>query len=256
MAANRREGKAPKSIHNYPGLLHSIFAFAQRRGLCEANPVAQADRPARPGSDPDIRYLDDPELTALLAAVPADRWGELERVLYLTAAMTGLRQSELIGLRWQRRSRRPRRSHRVSVEQLLVAEGFHSLDADLVQRSGRARRPLRSGRSGLRRRRGPCRVSLPASAGADSSAGARTRRQAPPEYLQGIGRGTASLVPQSPRTSALVGRISASDRLDHIRCPYVTSWRPPSRGRPARLGTWPSAPTRRGKPRSRPLRGD
>jgi integrase len=101
MAAKRREGKAPKSIHNYIGLLHSIFAFAQRRGLAETNPVAQVDKPARSGSDPDIRYLDDAELTALLNVVPGDRRGQTERVLYLTAAMTGLRQGELLGLRWQ-----------------------------------------------------------------------------------------------------------------------------------------------------------
>jgi len=101
MAAKRREGKAPKSVHNYIGLLHGIFAFAQKRGLAEANPVAQADKPARSGSDPDIRYLDDAELDALLAVVPDDRRGATERVLYLTAAMTGLRQGELIGLRWR-----------------------------------------------------------------------------------------------------------------------------------------------------------
>ncbi len=62
MAAKRREGKAPKTIHNYLGLLHSIFAFAQKRGLGEHNPVAEADRPTRSGSDPDIRFLDDAEL--------------------------------------------------------------------------------------------------------------------------------------------------------------------------------------------------
>lgn len=101
MAAKRREGKAPKSIHNYVGLLHGIFAFAEKRGLTDSNPVAQADKPARPGSDPDIRYLDDAELDALLAAVPEDGRGSTERALYLTAAMTGLRQGELIGLRWR-----------------------------------------------------------------------------------------------------------------------------------------------------------
>ena len=33
--------------------------------------------------------------------VPADEWGFLERPLYLMAAMTGLRQGELLSLRWQ-----------------------------------------------------------------------------------------------------------------------------------------------------------
>lgn len=44
-------------------------------------------------------YLDDPELGALLAAVADDRRGTTERRLYLAAAMTGLRQGDLIGLR-------------------------------------------------------------------------------------------------------------------------------------------------------------
>jgi integrase len=101
VAAKRAEAKAPKSIRNYLGLLHSIFAFAQRRGLCDVNPVAHVDRPAPSSADPEIRFLDDAELDALLDAVPDDRRGATERVLYLTAAMTGLRQGELIGLRWQ-----------------------------------------------------------------------------------------------------------------------------------------------------------
>ena len=101
IAEKRREGKAPKSVANYLGLLHSIFAFAEKRGLAARNPVAPVDKPARQTSDPDIRYLDDAELGALLRVVPEDRRGATERVLYLTAAMTGLRQGELLGLRWR-----------------------------------------------------------------------------------------------------------------------------------------------------------
>jgi integrase len=33
--------------------------------------------------------------------IPDDDWGLLERPLYLMAAMTGLRQGELLGLRWR-----------------------------------------------------------------------------------------------------------------------------------------------------------
>jgi integrase len=47
-----------------------------------------------------VRFLDQPELDALLVAVPADDVGRVERVLYLTAAMTGMRQGELLALRW------------------------------------------------------------------------------------------------------------------------------------------------------------
>jgi len=101
IAAKRREGKATKSILNYLGLLHSIFDFAGRRGLARENPVKHVDKPERPGATPDIRFLDDAELDELIAAVPDDRRGPTERALYLTAAMTGLRQGELLGLRWQ-----------------------------------------------------------------------------------------------------------------------------------------------------------
>jgi integrase len=42
------------------------------------------------------------ELAAVLdTGVPDDEWGFLERPLYLMAAMTGLRQGELLALRWQ-----------------------------------------------------------------------------------------------------------------------------------------------------------
>lgn len=101
MAAKREEGKATKSILNYLGLLHSIFDFAQKRNLARDNPVRLVDKPAREGANPDIRFLDEAELEALIRAVPEDVRGETERPLYLTAAMTGLRQGELLGLRWQ-----------------------------------------------------------------------------------------------------------------------------------------------------------
>lgn len=65
------------------------------------NPVAAADLPSQSGEDPDIRYLEREELEALLRAVPEDRLGRMEQVLYLTAAMTGLRQGELVALRWR-----------------------------------------------------------------------------------------------------------------------------------------------------------
>src|SRR6476620_1074110 len=100
IAAKRHEGKAVKSILNYLGLLHAMFAFAVRRGWCTRNPVALVEKP-RGGRSLDIRFLDVQELEALLAATPTDDRGTTERVLYLTAAMTGLRRGELLALRWQ-----------------------------------------------------------------------------------------------------------------------------------------------------------
>ena len=51
--------------------------------------------------DGDIRYLSPEEVEALCRAIPDDDLGRTERVLYRTAAMTGLRQGELVALRWR-----------------------------------------------------------------------------------------------------------------------------------------------------------
>lgn len=101
IAAERRNGKAPKSIRNWISVLGSIFAFACRRGWTDHNPVAEVDRPRVEAVGGEVRFLDQEEVEALLRAVPDDRLGATDRVLYLTAAMTGLRQGELFALRWR-----------------------------------------------------------------------------------------------------------------------------------------------------------
>jgi integrase len=65
------------------------------------NPVTDARKPEAEDSDPDIRFLSEEELEALLRAVPDDHLGATDRTLYLTAALTGLRQGELFALRWR-----------------------------------------------------------------------------------------------------------------------------------------------------------
>jgi integrase len=101
MVVKRREGKAPKSIRNYVGVLHGVCAFAVKRRWAQSNPCAAVDLPRVAETDADIRFLDITEVEALLRAVPADHLGATERTLYLTAAMTGLRQGELLALRWR-----------------------------------------------------------------------------------------------------------------------------------------------------------
>jgi len=101
LAVKAREGCAPKSVRNYVGLLHSILGHAVKRGWAASNPCQHVDLPQKPEQDADIRFLDTAELEALLRAVPEDDRGRTERVLYLAAAMTGLRQGELLGLRWR-----------------------------------------------------------------------------------------------------------------------------------------------------------
>jgi len=100
LVAKREEGLATKTITNQLIFLHGLFAHCLKRGWIAANPVAAVDRPRAPASDPDIRYLGLEEVEALLRAVPEDHLTSTDRTLYLTAAMSGLRQGELIALRW------------------------------------------------------------------------------------------------------------------------------------------------------------
>jgi integrase len=98
----KRTTHSLKTIRNHVNLAHSIFELGLRRNWCLSNPVKRADRPVIRTTETRIRFLEQRELEQLLASefLP-DAFGKIERVLYLTAAMTGLRQGELIGLRWR-----------------------------------------------------------------------------------------------------------------------------------------------------------
>jgi integrase len=100
IAQRAREGSAPKSTQNYIGVLHGIFDFAIRRGWASTNPVKLAERP-RKAAGAEVRFLSMDELEALLRSVAGDDLGRVERALYLAAATTGMRQGELIALRWR-----------------------------------------------------------------------------------------------------------------------------------------------------------
>jgi len=100
IAAMRQSGSNPKTIRNALTLLHQIFAFAQRKRWCQANPCEAVDKP-RVEDSTEIHFLTADEIEALLRAVPLDEpFGPTDHALYLTAAMTGLRQGELLALRW------------------------------------------------------------------------------------------------------------------------------------------------------------
>jgi len=101
-AALERKGLAPKSRANALGTLHSLIEFAIDEGwMTGENPVKRVEKPAVAETDPDVRFLETEEVEALLRAVPDDPLGHVERVMYLTAAMTGMRQGELFALRWR-----------------------------------------------------------------------------------------------------------------------------------------------------------
>lgn len=119
-------GLSPKTVRNIMGFLHQVLEHAIDRGWLRENPARRAERPGgrRSSSSADLQYLTVPELEAVLRAIPdhvvtrapaparrgragpapppsADVLGPVLRVVILTAALTGLRQSELRGLRWR-----------------------------------------------------------------------------------------------------------------------------------------------------------
>jgi integrase len=121
-----KRGLSPKTVRDTVKFLHSMFEHAIDRGWARENPVRRAARPGnrrKGGANPDIQFLTLEELEAVLRAIPdevimrtpgsrkgrrgpappppPDVLGPVLRLLVLTAAMTGLRQSELLGLRWR-----------------------------------------------------------------------------------------------------------------------------------------------------------
>ena len=100
VAACRRDGLSPKSTSHCLALLQSICEYAIKQGWAsDPNPCKRVDRPKRAESA-EIHFLEQSEIEALLGAVPDTDFGRVQRVLYLAAFMTGMRQGELLALRW------------------------------------------------------------------------------------------------------------------------------------------------------------
>lgn len=90
----RLKGLSARYVQLAHAVLHSAFREAERWGLLTRNPADLVDgpRPARPVFQP----LDQNQVNALLEAARGDRY----EALYLVAVTSGLRQGELLGLRW------------------------------------------------------------------------------------------------------------------------------------------------------------
>jgi integrase len=95
-----RDGLAHKTVANHMTLLHGVFKFAMKKGWAYANPVAAVDRPKDVEVDADIRFLTHEEVEALLRQATDPEWGHIDYPLWLLATTTGLRQGELLALRW------------------------------------------------------------------------------------------------------------------------------------------------------------
>jgi integrase len=99
---DRRYGRpvSVKTLRNYVGTLSALLTFAERHGWVASNVARLVDLPRVEASE-DIRFLEALEVQALAGAAVAGDYRSIDRALYLTAAMTGLRQGELVALRWR-----------------------------------------------------------------------------------------------------------------------------------------------------------
>ncbi len=93
----REGGYSGWSIRSILTPLSRLFSHAVRRDVISVSPISKLDRTERPAVwKREQRVLNSEEIGRLLDAAPT-RY----RTLIATAILTGLRQSELLGLRWR-----------------------------------------------------------------------------------------------------------------------------------------------------------
>lgn len=85
-----------RGVQRYLVALHSIFKRAMKAYGLPRNPLATVERP-RVARSVGIDVFSREEVMALVGVAQDDQDG----VLYLTAAFTGLRLGELLGLHWE-----------------------------------------------------------------------------------------------------------------------------------------------------------
>ena len=84
-----------KSVQLHLNVLHDVFKVALAEELVQTNPVAGVERPRVPRRK--WRLLEPREIPRVRKAFSDDR----ARRVFLTLTLTGLRRSELVGLRWR-----------------------------------------------------------------------------------------------------------------------------------------------------------
>lgn len=96
------KGLAPKTVRNVVATLSALFNFARapQRRWAATNPCEGVELPAPPERT-EIRFLTLDEVDALVANARPGTYHAIDRALYVTGAMTGLRKGELIALRWR-----------------------------------------------------------------------------------------------------------------------------------------------------------
>jgi integrase len=91
-------GLSPSTRWQTLRLLDAALKFAARRGWAIDPPHVEKPRGRR--TQGPVRYLQQRDIERVLDAYPDNALGRVLRTLTLTAAWTGLRRGELLGLRW------------------------------------------------------------------------------------------------------------------------------------------------------------
>ena len=100
MGGMEHAGSRRSAIRNYIGTLSALLNFARAQGLARGERRADASTCPRPSAA--RRFASSTSTRSTRSWTPRSRAYEaIDRALYLTAAMTGLRQGELIALRWR-----------------------------------------------------------------------------------------------------------------------------------------------------------
>jgi integrase len=94
---NAKSGLSPRSLHHLRAVLRTALHVAMRDGLIPANAAALAEPPRVPETDRHFLGERDPgDVRRFLDTIKGNRM----EALYVLALALGLRQGELLGLRW------------------------------------------------------------------------------------------------------------------------------------------------------------
>lgn len=99
ITARQSQKMALATIRKIMVTLNQIMKYSVRHHLIDFNPVADAERPKATGiidESKDMAILTPEEIRGLIEAEPDQKY----KTLFLTAIMTGMRQGEIIGLKW------------------------------------------------------------------------------------------------------------------------------------------------------------
>jgi integrase len=96
---DERDGKAglsPKSVKNVHGVLHKALQQAVKVNYIRFNPAEACELPRI--ERPELNPLDDDQIAAFLQAIKGHRF----ETLFAVTLFTGMREGEVLGLKWDR----------------------------------------------------------------------------------------------------------------------------------------------------------